>query len=228
MIRIPKGSMINLDPLLDIARLAECHPQMAYLIATNQHSFNQFGHLTGSHAFMRHPDVVKQFEQLPEDHPVRASMRRNLTPAEYSQYVAYVAPCIALTPNIVVYKDLNFRVDQAAADGLMSAIWDADLFQEITSVILMPTIAGYATPLHTHETPMEFVWLRLTRHKPFYIADDYGNRRYVDGHSCYFNDDDPHGSDPIPVCTYSIRINGAFSAKVHGYIKSMINSDKPV
>lgn len=63
---------------------------------------------------------------------------------------------------------------------------------------------------HPHEA--EFVWIRATKDKGFYIYDETtGAKHHVTGHAAWFNSYDVHGGDPTENMTYSLRIDGVFT-----------------
>ena len=59
--------------------------------------------------------------------------------------------------------------------------------------------------------PGDFLWFTPRGNdKMFYVYDDKGNKHYA-SHISWFNERDPHGSDPVPYSTYSIRVDGVFT-----------------
>lgn len=59
----------------------------------------------------------------------------------------------------------------------------------------------------------EFLWLNPGSTKKFFIYDENGdNKHYVDTSAAFFNDLDMHGGDPTEYASWSLRIDGRFSA----------------
>lgn len=58
----------------------------------------------------------------------------------------------------------------------------------------------------------EFVWIRATKDKGFYVYDEANNvKHHVSSYSAWFNSYDVHGGDPTENMTYSLRIDGVFT-----------------
>lgn len=57
----------------------------------------------------------------------------------------------------------------------------------------------------------DFLWFSPRGNdKKFYVYDNEGNKQYAT-HISWFNERDPHGSDPVPYSTYSVRVDGVFT-----------------
>lgn len=60
----------------------------------------------------------------------------------------------------------------------------------------------------------EFVWLSITPGKNFYIYNEQtGEKHVVTSTSCFFNERDFHGGDPINQTTLSLKIWGKFTSE---------------
>ncbi len=60
----------------------------------------------------------------------------------------------------------------------------------------------------------EFLWLNPGGTKKFFIYDETtDSRHYVDSTAAFFNDLDMHGGDPTEYASWSLRIDGRFSAE---------------
>jgi hypothetical protein len=108
------------------------------------------------------------------------------------------APDAALFPELMAFiATLPF-----AATGRMLIIYDE---------------SGRAVPAHRDhdeaELCTEFIWLRTSKAKPFYMLNpETGERRYVSGHSAWFDTVNQfHGADAADGLSFSIRIDGRFT-----------------
>jgi hypothetical protein len=58
--------------------------------------------------------------------------------------------------------------------------------------------------------PGDFLWISTRGNdKKFHVIGDDGKKHYA-SYISWFNERDPHGSDPVPFAAYSIRIDGIF------------------
>jgi hypothetical protein len=78
---------------------------------------------------------------------------------------------------------------------------------------LNPTVVHKDVFIKEDEThSREFVWLNITPGKNFYIYDHLTNEKFVvNSNSCFFNERDFHGGDPINQTTVSLKIWGKFT-----------------
>ena len=91
-------------------------------------------------------------------------------------------------------------------------------FKEYGRIEIFVCDANNGVPEHTdamddddpNRPPGDFLWFTPRGNdKKFYVWDDKGNKHYA-SHISWFNERDPHGSDPVPYSTYSIRVDGIF------------------
>jgi hypothetical protein len=91
-------------------------------------------------------------------------------------------------------------------------------FEATGRMLIMYDEAGRAVTAHRdHDSAdlcHEFVWLRTNLDKPFFMLDPAtGRRRYVEGHSAWFDTvNQYHGADATGGLSWSIRVDGRFSA----------------
>ena len=90
-------------------------------------------------------------------------------------------------------------------------------------LVLYDEIGRPVTAHRDHDRPEichEFVWLRTNLDKPFYLLDpESGRASYVSGHSAWFDTvNQYHGADGADGLTWSIRVDGRFSAPLRSMI----------
>ena len=91
-------------------------------------------------------------------------------------------------------------------------------FEATGRIIVMYDDSGRAVPAHrdhdSAELCHEFVWLRTSLDKPFYMLNpETGEKLHVRGHSAWFDTVNQfHGADSSGGLSFSIRVDGKFSA----------------
>lgn len=78
---------------------------------------------------------------------------------------------------------------------------------------LNPTVIHADKNLPDHKTHgSEILWFRITPNKSFFIYDkEKGYKHHVTSTSCFFNERDYHGADPINHLSVSLKIWGTFT-----------------
>ena len=91
-------------------------------------------------------------------------------------------------------------------------------FKEYGRIELFVGYPNCVVPTHTdvmneedeHEVTCDFFWLSARGNdKKFYVLDKDNNKHYAT-HLSWFDEKDPHGSDPLPYSTLSVRVDGVF------------------
>jgi len=137
--------------------------------------------------------------------------------------------CLAASKREESYYDLD-RTD------LWRPTPEADMFAELMDfiatlpfeatgrmLILYDEIGRPITAHRDHddrEICHEFVWLRTNLNKPFYLLDPGSEEKiYVGGHSAWFDTvNQYHGADGADGLSWSIRVDGRFSAGLRSMI----------
>lgn len=161
-----------------------------------------------------------KFLQLttPTVHPFWLCFLRVNKPVEFTQHEnkAIANQCID-TPNIVLFPKL------------MSVIRKLPL-KSIGRILIFMTEANNETVPHFDASDQEqrarmgnadFVWfqpqaLANSTCKKIFVMDDKKNKYYADPSKqfIWFNEMDFHGTDPAPVFSYSVRVEGVFNDRV--------------
>ena len=75
---------------------------------------------------------------------------------------------------------------------------------------VVPTHTDVMNEEDEHEVTCDFFWLSARGNdKKFYVLDKDNNKHYAT-HLSWFDEKDPHGSDPLPYSTLSVRVDGVF------------------
>ncbi|HEX8579326.1 MAG TPA: hypothetical protein VF655_07000 [Allosphingosinicella sp.] len=114
---------------------------------------------------------------------------------------------------------------------------DAELFAELMGfidtlpfeakgrMIIMYDDSGRPVSAHRdHDSPdlcHEFIWFRTNLNKPFYMLDpETGEKLYVRSHAAWFDTvNQYHGADSADGLSFSIRVDGRFSADFRQLIR---------
>lgn len=100
--------------------------------------------------------------------------------------------------------------------GLKKWIEDSNIFSEVGRIIIFVNSKGSCTPVHCDYQNLEsrkdqFIWINLSKRKPFFILDSDFQKQYVTGQINTFDNATWHGSDPVNHACFTMRIDGHFS-----------------
>ncbi|HVF30908.1 MAG TPA: hypothetical protein VNA22_08055 [Pyrinomonadaceae bacterium] len=127
------------------------------------------------------------------------------------------------------YLDINRTslwqlTSEAAEFTMLMEFIDTLPFESTGRILLIYDEGGNAVPAHRdHEQTdvcHDFIWFRTNQRKPFYLLNPTsGEKRYVEGHSAWFDTvNQYHGSDAVDGLTFSVRVDGHFTARFRASI----------
>lgn len=97
-------------------------------------------------------------------------------------------------------------------------------FDSLGRILIIYDDAGNSVPAHRDHTAEDvchdFIWFRTALNKPFYLLNNVtGDKSYVEGYSAWFDTvNQYHGSDAGEGLTFSLRVDGHFTAELRSRI----------
>jgi hypothetical protein len=180
---------------------------------------------------------------LSDNNPIRVN-GKDLVDNELSTYLKFALGAYDLYSFYVIYdfkdgwrEDSTIKGQQAAAEyfpGVVSWInelVEQQVFSHIGRATFFVQEAGgisfeHHDPSVDPEKPdvtSEFIHVRPSLDRPFYVRDSETLEKfYIETRAGYWNDQDYHGGDPVPKPTYSLRIDGTFTAQFKEKIKNVL------
>jgi hypothetical protein len=128
------------------------------------------------------------------------------------------------------YYDLDraalwHRTEDAELFGELTAFIDTLPFEATGRMIIMYDDSGRPVSAHRDHDSLdlchEFIWFRTNLDKPFYMLNpDTGEKLYVRSHAAWFDTvNQYHGADGTGGLSFSIRVDGRFSADFRRLIR---------
>jgi hypothetical protein len=104
-------------------------------------------------------------------------------------------------------------------DFLFSWLDSQDIFSQYGRVIMFLNEPGTMSTLHRdnpfHVSPKnQFIWISLGNEKRFFVLEDDVRRHYITSRCAIFDNTNYHGSNPCQHASWSLRIDGVFSASM--------------
>lgn len=87
-------------------------------------------------------------------------------------------------------------------------------FADVGRILLFVTYAHMPSDLHydRKDNPFDgrhhFMWFNPFGQKRFFLVDENGNKQYINSKVAMFDTTRLHGSDPSPMATYTLRVDG--------------------
>lgn len=243
---------IDLAPLVDLTSFDKLHPEICRSFVTAKHMaaigsldvpegfFNldlykgQFKHLQ---------QTYEEFLNLPDDDPIKIN-GKDLKDNDLSIYLKWALGGYDLYSFYVLYDfeegwstNTSIRGKKAVADYFPGVVaWvdelvEKQVFSHIGRVSFFVLEAGGISFEHKDpsvdtefpDIPSEFIHVRPSLDRPFYVRDaETKEKAYIDTRVGYWNDQDLHGGDPVLKPTYSVRVDGKFTAEFNAKMKNVL------
>lgn len=87
-------------------------------------------------------------------------------------------------------------------------------FEDLGRVLMFVTYAHMPSDLHfdRKDNPFDgrhhFIWFNPFGQKRFFLVNEQGQKEYINSKVCMFDTTKLHGSDPTPMPTYTLRVDG--------------------
>lgn len=213
-----KNQYVSLDQLLDLPELINMHPEICRGIAESTPITNVFGDLLPGYPAGSIAGAISWFNSLPSTHPLKA-VKPFTSSDEIIAYLQYAVETISVGSVVVLksdsYQSGAWTESAKKFESLTEWMKRQEVFSTIERFVVFMTPQNYLVPTHSHppdQPNREFIWVRPLQHKRFFLYNEETNeKKYVEGHSAWFNSCQYHGADPIPIATYSFRVEGAFT-----------------
>jgi hypothetical protein len=239
---------IDLSELADFSGFHKLHPHICRCFALAEHLVphgmlyapEDYLNLTVyENKFKMLFECYHEFSDLPDDHPIKIN-GKDLIDNDLVTYLKFALGGYDLysfyvlcdfkdgwraTPEMIsrepiadyfpeVMKWINSLIDQK----VFSHIGRATFFVQDSGGMSFEHFDESVDPNYP-EITSEFVHLRQTLNRPFYVRDQETlEKTYIDSKVAYWNDQDFHGGDPVLIPTYSFRIDGVFTEEFRNKI----------
>ncbi len=226
-------SYLDLDRYLDIESLKNLDDEVIAGIVRSKKDVGFYGNglarLESESKLRDFSEVMKQFPRIFKEHPSLQSRFRE--PEQLREYLAIKTKAITFGQIVSIREAISGDYDGISYANQCRTCSNAQYFpgllkfieslpmKEIGRVSIFLSPSGATGRIHTDGIPSqrkrlehEFIWLSTNLDKKFFIYNSAEKKKdFVSSHSAYFNSMDPHGSDPMPYQTYSIRVDGFFT-----------------
>jgi len=218
---------INLDNYIDLYNLDNIHPEICRGLAKADPNAIKGSQEIKPNSINPHGQGY-EIKPLFESHneyqnlPTYSDIFKDGQDLDYNELTYYLKYCLGGYDLHTVYKliDENTANWSSLADYFPElCVWIENLHRNIFSKITDVTVialesAGipweHKDPNSSNSVP-EFIHVRQSTKRPFYILDNEGNKTYIKSRVSWFNETCWHGGYPINSPTYNIRIDGSFT-----------------
>jgi hypothetical protein len=234
---------VNLSELADFSGFYNLHPNICKSFAITKEQVPH-GILDAPKEYLNSKIYDNQFKQLsqayseflnlPDNNPIKIN-GKDLKGNElvtylkfalggYDLYSFYVlcdfkdgwrtsSDIITKNPLADYFPEVMLWINSLVEQKVFSHIGRATFFVQEAGGISFEHFDPSVDPEHP-EVTSEFVYLRQTLERPFYIRDpETLEKFYVNSKAAYWNDQDYHGGDPVLIPSYALRIDGIFSSE---------------
>jgi hypothetical protein len=243
---------IDLTSLVDLTNFDKLHPEIcrSFALAKELSSIGSVDVPDGfmnleiyKEQFKPLHKAYEEFLKLPETDPIKVN-GKDFKDNDLSFYLKWAMGGYDLYSFYVLYdfeegwsNDTSIRGRKPAADYFPGVIaWidelvEKDIFSHIGRVTFFVQEAGGISFEHRDpsvdpefpDVPSEFIHVRPSMDRPFYVRDSETlEKTYIDTRVGYWNDQDWHGGDSVLKPTYSIRIDGKFTASFKEKLKNVL------
>ena len=210
---------INLTNVIDLTEFDEIQPEFfkGFALAKN---LAQIGNLDIDHNWLDisgnyKPLIIayEEFKSLPNNHELKIATK-DLTKDELATFLKFAFGGYDL------YTTYHKHLFEDYFPSFNKWIKKINVFETITDAFIMTMEAGGISfehrhpPVNPNDTSIlsEFIHIRPNLLKPFYVRNPKTlEKNYINSRIAYWNDQDPHGGEPIMQPAYSIRIDGKFT-----------------
>lgn len=178
---------------------------------------------------LRNDDPIKINGQSLEDNELVKYLKFSL--GGYDLYSFYVlcdfkdgwrtnSDIISKNPLSNYFSEVMLWINSLIDQKIFSHIGRATFFVQEAGGVSFEHFDPSVDPEHP-EITSEFVYLRQTLDRPFYIRDyETSEKFYIQSKVAYWNDQDYHGGDPVLLPSYALRIDGVFTEEFKAKIKN--------
>lgn len=214
-------AFIDLDKFLPVEDFQDLHTEICAGIALSDFSPSGFWPDIADDSANRAPEYYKKFASPEEKEYLEKINDYSKQRIFYKFYKnAYVASSSLYLKKPKVWNDKNkeencYWTESAVHFPKLKNFIEKLPFKEFGRIMLFLLDEGKHTPVHREyppDGPHDFIWIRnIKMNKPFYIADKSNNEKsFVSGSSCWFNENDYHGTAMANSSCYSLRVDGKF------------------